>query len=140
MHTNFVLRKTVSKHVWARQLHERPLRLEKQSLERAGGQKVIHTEAFDKVCEALNKVHYAQRIDSNLRVPTVLWAYRTTCKKLTDQVPPRLDSGVSIVIPIEYKMLCPRIVAPADTIVRGALEEGIAQLNEVERLGPEKEI
>jgi len=62
------------------------------------------------------------------------------CKKLTKQVPLRLDYGVNIVIPIEYKMPSLRIVALVDTMVRGALEEAIAQLNKAERLGLEEEI
>lgn len=55
-------------------------------------------------------------------------------------MPLRLDYGVNIVIPIEYKMPSLRIVALVDTMVRGALEEAIAQLNKAERLGLEEEI
>ena len=60
MHTYFALGDMVSKHVWARKLCERPLWLEQRSMEGMSVQKVIHTESFHKVCEALNKVYDAQ--------------------------------------------------------------------------------
>jgi len=82
MHTTFTLEDTVSKQVWARQWCNLPLQLEPWSMERPSAQKVIHAETFSEVCEALNKVHKAQHTDWDLRIPVVLWAYRTTCKKL----------------------------------------------------------
>lgn len=102
--------------------------------------KFIHAEAFNEVCEALNKVHNAQRTIWGMRVPVVLWAYRTACKKLIAQPPMRMEYEENVVIPIENEMPGPRMAAPADTTIRGALEEVIAQLNEAECLGPEEEI
>jgi len=103
-------------------------------------QKVTNAEEFNEVYKELNKVYNVQQRDWDLRVPTVLWAYRTTCKKLMGKTPSRLAYGANIVIPMEYIMLSPCIVAPMDMMDHGALEEGIAQLNEEECLGPDEEI
>ncbi len=126
MHTKFTLGDIVSKQVQARQLREKPLRLEQQSMEGTSGQKVIHVESFNEVFEALNKVYDEKRTDWDLRVLVVLWAYRTMCKKLVEQKPPRLEYGVNAVIPIEYKMPSPHIAALVDMTAHGALEEWIA--------------
>jgi len=109
-------------------------------MERTHVQKVIHTEAFNEVCEALNKVYDAQQTYWNLCIPVVPWDYRTTCKKLMVQTPSMLESGANAETPIECKMPSPRIVAPVDMMAHGTLEEGIAQLNEAECFRPEEEI
>ena len=64
--------------------------------------KIIHMEAFEKVCDILNTVHHVKCIDWDLRVPVVLWDYRTTCKKLTGQTPFPLVYGVETVMSMEY--------------------------------------
>ena len=56
----------------------------------------------------------------------MLWAYITTCKKLTGQMPFRLVYGVEAMMPMEY--IVPRLCIVAFTRMadRGVMEERIA--------------
>jgi len=91
---NSTLKCMINKHVLGGPMCKWLLMLGKHYVGRTVTQKVLHTEAFDKVCHALNKVCNAHRSDWDLRVPSLLWAYRMTCKKLMGQTPFRLVYGV----------------------------------------------
>lgn len=90
-------------------------------------------EEFNKIIEtALTKVCNTQQSDGDLRVPAVLWAYRTTCKKLTRQTPFRVVYGVEVVIPMEYVMPSLCIASLTGMTDREALEQRLVQLEELE--------
>jgi transposase InsO family protein len=60
-------------------------------------------ESFNKILEiALTKIYSVNWDDWDLRVPPVLWTYRTTCKKLTMKTPFKLVYGLEVVVPMEY--------------------------------------
>lgn len=80
-------------------------------------------EAFNNM---LTKVCSAQRSDWDLRIPTILWAYRMTCKKLTRKTPFRLVYGVEAIMPMEYIIPSLCIVALTGMMDHGALEERLA--------------
>ena len=63
-------------------------------------------------------------------------------KKLMEQTPPRLAYGANGVMMMESIMPSSCIATPTDMMDRGALEEGITQLEELkeEWLGPNEEI
>jgi hypothetical protein len=60
-------------------------------------------EAFNKILErGLTKVCCANREHWDDRVPIVLWAYRTTMKKLHRYTPFQLVYGKEVGVPIEF--------------------------------------
>ena len=60
-------------------------------------------EAFNKILEqGLTKVCAVNRNDWDERIPTVLWAYRMTNKKLTKDMPFSLVYGKEAVVPAEF--------------------------------------
>jgi len=59
-------------------------------------------EASNKIIEkALKKVCNVNMNHHDLRIPVMLWAYRTTCNKLIGQTPFRLVYGEEEAMPME---------------------------------------
>jgi hypothetical protein len=72
-----------------------------------------------KICSVNND-------DWDLRVPTVLWAYRTTCNKITMQTHFKLVFDLEAIVPMEYLAPSLRIVGFTNMYDIGIVRERLA--------------
>ena len=70
--------------------------------------------------------------DWDVCIPVALWAYMTTCNKLTGQTPCRLVYGKVIVMPMEYIVPILWIAVVTNMDDHDTMEEQLAQLVEME--------
>lgn len=86
-------------------------------------------EAFNNILEyALTKVCNINIDDQDLRIPIVLWAYRTTCNKLTGHTPFKVAYGQEVVMPMEYIVPSLRVIALTDMVDEETLNERLLHL------------
>ena len=86
-------------------------------------------EAFNKIFEtALTKVCNTNHDDWDLKIPTVLWAYRTTYKWITGHTLFKLVYRKEAFMPMEYTIPSLRIAVSMGMADSEALEECVAQL------------
>ena len=76
----------------------------------------------------MTKVCNTNRDDWDLRIPTVLWAYRTTYKMLTRHTPFKLSYGQEVVVPMEYIIPSLKVATLIDMVDEDTVNERLLEL------------
>ena len=80
----------------------------------------------------MTKICNANRDDWDTRILVVLWAYRTSYKKLTRETPFKLAYGQEAVMPMEYIVPNLKIAALTNFSDEETIEERLLHLLELE--------
>jgi hypothetical protein len=90
-------------------------------------------EVFNKILDhALTKICNVNQYDWDLRIPTIIWVYWNTCKKLIEHTPFRLEYNQEAITPMEFNVSSLRIVAMTELTEFGAVEKILSELVELE--------
>ena len=90
-------------------------------------------EAFNKtLTRGLTKIFNADKDDWDEKLPAVLWAYRTTYKRSTDQTPFRLVYGQEVVVPLHFRQQTPIIAELLHVNVKQGRKDPLIQLSKLE--------